>query len=199
MRMSTLVLFFCLSTALGSHAQDVIVNDKAQFVIRPLFFADFNVYHWYQQPYVQFDGRTENVGQTLNLIPGIGTGFVMGKKTTALLVVEAGIKYMPFSLDVAEYDGIGALSFPVLASMRFPIKRAMFLQVGAGIQWSRINLFQPKDAPRSAYFATYVGELSIGVEEAAYLLYFTRIGYHPNGATTIDLGIRMGIHGSLWE
>lgn len=178
------------------------LTGDARFAFRPMIFIDYSLYHWYQEPSRQLDKTPKNMGQVANVLPGLGAGFIMGKKTTLLFSVEASIKYFPFSLDVAGYEGMGAISFPVLANVRFPVGGFLFGQIGGGVQWSQINIHnQTKsyEAAANPFFMTYVGELGIGAEENIYILYFLRFGYNTNQATTFDFGLRIGLHGNLWD
>ena len=175
----------------------------ALFVFRPLIYLEYNFYHWYQEPPRTNNASPKNVGQVFNVLPGLGAGFILGKKTSLLFSVDAAVKYLPFSLDVAGFEGMGAVTFPIKANFRIPVPRELFfVQLGGGIQWTQINLHQ-RTAPHLNYanpfFISYFGELAGGIEENIYLLYFLRFGYHPSQAMTFDFGLRIGLHGSLWE
>lgn len=178
------------------------LNSDARFQIRPMLFIDYSLYHWYQEPIEVFDGTPKNVGQALNVLPGLGAGVILGKKTTLLFSVEASVKYFPFSVDLAGYEGMGAVSFPVLANFRIPLNGFFFMQIGGGVQWNKINIHRRTAAHKrfdNPYFMTYVGEIAVGAEESLYILYFARFGYNSDQSTTLDLGLRVGIHGSLWD
>ncbi len=178
------------------------LNSEARFLIRPMLFIDYNMYHWYQEPLKTVDGTPKNMGQAFNVLPGLGAGVILGKKTAFLFSLEASVKYFPFSLDLAGYEGIGAVSFPVLANFRIPLNGFFFMQVGGGIQWNKINIHDRSAAHKrypNPFFMTYVGEIAVGAEESVYILYFARFGYNSDQSTTLDLGLRVGIHGSLWD
>lgn len=174
----------------------------ARFTFRPMIFIDYNLYHWYQEPRRQVDATPKNLGQAFNVLPGIGGGFVMGKKTTLLFTAEASVRYMPFSLDVAGFEGMGSVAFPVIAGVRIPLNGILFLKVGGGVQWTNINIHQRTPAHQkydNPFFMTYLGELGLGIEENIFLMYFLRFGYHPNQATTFDVGLKLGLNGNLWD
>jgi len=196
-----LILLIVLFTQVSQAQEPNRVND-ARFVFRPLVYLDYNLYHWYQEPTRQLNVRPKNVGQVFNVLPGLGVGFILGKKTTLLFSVDVAVRYFPFSLDLAGYQGMGSVAFPVSANFRIPIDGFFFLQFGGGVQWTQINLHERTAAHLSfsdPFFMTYFGELAGGIEENIYLLYFLRFGYHPQQATTFDFGFRIGLHGSLWE
>jgi len=196
-----LILLVCTNASIIGQAESKLNND-ARFKFSPMVFIDYNLYHWYQEPQKKVDGLPQNIGQTLNILPGLGVGFILGKKTSLLFSLEASVKYFPFSLDVAGYEGMGAVSFPVLTNFRIPINGFLFMQIGGGVQWNKINIHnrtaRHKNDP-NPFFMTYVGEVALGAEESIYILYFTRFGYNTNKSITLDLGLRIGLHGGLWD
>ncbi|HIB78148.1 MAG TPA: hypothetical protein EYO58_11190 [Flavobacteriales bacterium] len=182
-----------------SYAQKSIIRNDARFLFRPLLFVDYNLYHWYKPPSLT---NSVNAGQIFNVLPGIGGGFILGKKTTLLFCVEATIKYHPFSLDLDGYQGMGSIAFPVLANFRIPLDGFFFMQIGGGLQWTHINLHQRTSSQLSnlnTFFITCIAEIAAGVEEHLFLMYFLRFGYHPQGSVTFDFGLKFGLNGSLWE
>jgi len=204
--MKNLLLLLALSISVNNFVlgQDTApkFNNDARFKFSPMFFIDYSLYHWYQEPRKTVDGLPKNMGQVLNVLPGLGAGFILGKKTTLLFSLEASVKYFPFSLDIAGYEGMGAVSFPVLANFRLPINGFIFMQVGGGVQWNKINIHNRTAAHQrypNPFFMTYVGEVAIGIEEGVYILYFARFGYNTDQSTTLDLGIRIGLHSGLWD
>ncbi|CAA6826564.1 MAG: Unknown protein [uncultured Aureispira sp.] len=196
-----LTLLICATSfVLGQDAPKL--NNDARFKFSPMLFIDYSFYHWYQNPKKRIDGLPQNMGQTFNVLPGLGVGAILGKKTTLLFSLEASVKYFPFSLDVAGYEGMGAVSFPVLANFRIPLNGFFFMQVGGGVQWNKINIHNRTATQKSIqnpFFMTYVGELAIGIEEGVYILYFARFGYNTDQATTFDIGFRVGLHSPLWD
>jgi len=199
--LSLLIALLCIANT--AQAQDELppLSSKARFMIRPMIFIDYNFYHWYQNP-LKVGERSKSMGQVLNVLPGLGGGLVMGSKTSVLFTLEAAVRYMPFSLDVDGFEGMGAVSFPVLAGFRIPIHGILFVNVGGGVQWTKTNLYaqtsnmQQQDNP---FFMTYIGELGLGLEENLFLMFFTRFGYAPSQATTFDLGLKIGLNGNLWD
>lgn len=188
------------SFVLGQEAPKI--NNDARFKFSPMLFIDYSLYHWYQEPVKRIDGLPKNMGQALNVLPGLGAGIILGKKTSLLFSLEASVKYFPFSLDLAGYEGMGAVSFPVLANFRIPLNGFFFLQAGGGVQWNKINIHNRSAAHKrlpNPFFMTYVGEVAIGIEEGVYILYFARFGYNTNQSTTLDIGLRIGLHSTLWD
>jgi hypothetical protein len=194
------LLIYTNSFVLGQDTPKL--NNDARFKFSPMLFIDYSLYHWYQKPVRRVDRQPQNMGQVLNVLPGLGAGVILGKKTTLLFSLEASVKYFPFSLDVAGYEGMGAVSFPVLANFRIPLGGFVFMQVGGGVQWNQINIHNRSIAQQNRpnpFFMTYVGELAVGIEEGVYILYFTRFGYNTNQSTTLDIGLRIGLHSALWD
>jgi hypothetical protein len=202
--MKNILLLLILWTAANSFVlgqETAKLSSDARFRISPMIFVDYNLYHWYQEPRRTVDGL-KNVGQVLNVLPGLGAGVILGKKTALLFSLEASVKYFPFSIDLAGHEGMGAMSFPVLANFRIPIHAFLFMQVGGGVQWNKINIHNRTAAHKryaNPFFMTYVGELAIGIEEGVYILYFARFGYNANKSTTLDIGLRLGLHSALWD
>lgn len=197
--MKPLLLLITLLFIQQALAQQNSVNNDARVVFRPLVYLDYNFYHWAQEPLV--GAVPKNVGQVFNVLPGIGGGFIMGKKTTLMFSIEGAIRYMPFSLDLVENKGMGSLAFPLTANFRIPLEGFFFMQVGGGIQWTSINLHQRTSMQNypTPFFQTYIGEVAFGIEEHVFLLYFLRFGYHPSQAMSFDFGLRLGLHGDLWN
>ncbi|MDC0230853.1 hypothetical protein OAK19_02720 [Aureispira] len=194
-----LVTLSILCFIADSSAQQSDINNDAHFVFRPLVFIDYNIYHWYKPP--ETSSNTD-VGQVFNVLPGIGGGIIMGKKTTFMFLIEAAFKYHPFSLDLNGFPGMGSITFPILGSFRIPIEGFFFFQLGGGIQFTQINIHGHTAIQQSnsnPFFLTYVGELAAGVEENLFLIFFLRYGYNPQLSNTFDFGLRLGLNGNLWE
>ena len=185
-------IFYC------SFAQQSSNKNDALFLFRPFVFIDYNIYHRYQQSSVQ--SIEKSVGQVFNVLPGLGGGFLFGKKTVFMFSLEAAVKYLPFSLDIETFDGFGALAFPLVANCRIPIEGLFFLQIGGGVQFNQINIHQSiNPASLNPFFMTYIGEVAVGVEEHLFLMYFLRFGFNNNSAYSFDFGLKFGLNGSLWE
>lgn len=194
------MLFFLLCITAPSFAQKNKKLSDARFLFRPVVYINYNFYHWAQEPVL--NNSPQNLGQVFNAVPGLGAGFLLGKKTTLLFFAEAEVNYFPFSLDLAGYKGMGALAFPVVAGFRIPLEGFFALTIGGGVQWTQINLHQRVMSAQNysdTFFMTYLGEIGIVIEENIFLGYFLRFGYHPNQAMTFDFGLKFGLNGSLWE
>lgn len=118
-------------------------------------------------------------------------------KTHFFFVLEGGITYSPFSQDIDQYKGTGALSFPIILSHHFIIDDSFVLGIGAGIQFSRIefnNTPPPFNRIQNPFFVTYVGEITGGPVDAYMVLIgltgFVRVGFGQYQSHTLDIGIR---------
>jgi len=203
MKKEFLALFFLLCALSPLLAQQKeLMENKPLFVIRPMFFIDYNFYHWVQEAPRYRYALPKNKGQVLNIIPGFGGGLLWGEKSKVMFSLEASFRYFPFSLDLAGYQGMGPIAIPIITNMRVPVKGFIFLQLGMGIQFNYVNMYE-----RTAYhqkyenapFMTYVGEIGLGLEENFFRVYFVRFGAHRSQAMTFDIGVKFGLNGSLWE
>jgi hypothetical protein len=196
-RITFIVLAFSFSFQ-SAFAQESINKNDALFLFRPFVFVDYNLYHRYQQPSISAIG--ESVGQVFNVLPGLGGGFIFGKKTIFMFSVEAAVKYLPFSLDIEGFDGMGSLAFPLVANFRIPVEGLFFFQIGGGVQFNQINIHRSiNPSSFNPYFMTFIGEVAVGVEENLFLMYFLRFGFNNNSAYSFDFGLKFGLNGSLWE
>ncbi len=167
-------------------------------------YLDYNLYHRYQKPDFLSPER-ESAGQLLNLLPLGGFGFWIGQAGSFTVGIEGGLDYMPFSIDLQEYKGLGAVSFPLLLRATQPFapwaEISPFVGVGIGLQWNRIDLYgRPSGAALGLnnYFKTQVVELSIGLgrgwqpttRQTGLLAFYARIGKAAEGAHTLNFGLR---------
>jgi len=184
----------------------------------PIISAEYNLYHRYERPKNHAisitSGGNRSVGQLANVLPtgrlgGLFTfeverlvgpvGQKLSYRSYFHLLLEGGVCYMPFSYDVEEYKGRGALSFPIMASVLIPFDQAA-LTVGLGVQFSRIELHKkraPYDGMANPFFTTYVVELGfvphnidMGYGFFGGVSLFIRGGLNEQLATTLDVGVR---------
>ncbi|WBM75177.1 hypothetical protein [Saprospira grandis] len=170
-------------------------------------YLDLNIYQNYQQ--AQLLGQEgASAGQWLNLLPAVGLGVYRrghhGQSYQLLLATE----YQPFAMNSQDYGGLGSLSFPLLfrAQHRFSKKEigmGGFMSLGAGIQWSRIHLYDRPESLRqlpNPYFYSWVVELAFGLEQLVQFeatqkrrfAFFFRFGSSELGAETLNFGLRLG-------
>lgn len=167
-------------------------------------YLDYNLYHWYQKPST-LSAEQESSGQILNLIPLGGFGLWIGRAGGTTLGIEGGIDYMPFSFDTKDYNGMGAVSFPVLVRLTQPFSPqaglSPFIGLGAGLQWNRIDLYgRPSGSVRALnpYYQTRVVELSLGMgsgwhideKQTGLIAFYVRIGNSPEKAFSMNMGLR---------
>lgn len=119
------------------------------------------------------------------------------------LSVESYFNSGTFALNIQEYKGLGAVSFPVLAKLNFnglsglrKIDKSLGWSIGGGLQWSRTEWYGLSLAARDAgvernYFRNYVFEISFGsgnrnkVQE-----FFVRYGVDPvAGSNVFNIGL----------
>jgi len=186
---------------------------QSQVNIGPMISAEWNLYNWYQRPsnhqFSIASGGNRSVGQVLNVLPSarLGIVFVFDAPNfygnDFVLLLEGGISYTPFSFDLEERKGQGALSFPVILSTIIPIGSTA-MTIGGGIQFSKTEFtqttakYQPLDNP---FFMTYILELGLGspnlaVPDYGFLFgynFFARVGYGEHHAVTLDIGVRASI------
>lgn len=197
----TIILLFSGLVLCMSQDKKTAIN-KPLFVVRPVLLLDYNFYHWIQEPPRYPNAAPKNKGQLLNILPGIGGGILLGKKSEIMFGLETSIRYFPFSLDLAGYEGMGSFTIPIITSLRIPTKGFMFFHLGLGVQWNHINMYERTEYHQqyeNKFFMTYIGEIGLGLEEHFFRVYFIRFGGNPSQALTLDVGVKFGLNGSLWE
>ena len=108
----------------------------------------------------------------------------------------------PFSLALNDYKGLGAVSFPVMAKLNFQGLSALNREgkfgfsIGAGIQWSKTELFGLKNSFEEQgvsrdLFKTYILEAAYGFGMSGFTLHaFVRYGWNKGtDANTLNFGI----------
>lgn len=176
---------------------------QAQYTTLSIDVAlEWSAYQHYQRPsnheFAQLSGQKNSTGQVLNILPNARLGLVLNHADRWGFGLHAGVTYSPFSLDTEQYKGMGAVAFPLILSYQHQFVGDLFLSVGGGVQFSKIEFagkplaFQALENP---YFMTYVGEISFGVFSDYYLAIgvtgFARVGFNQLGAHSLDIGIRV--------
>jgi hypothetical protein len=167
-------------------------------------YLDYNLYQWYKKPTsISPEGRSS--GQVLNILPIGGLGVWIGYPGGSTLGLEGGIDYMPFSFDTEDFQGMGAISFPVMLRFTQPFQPqkgiSSFIGVGGGMQWSRTELYARTSAVKqilNPYFQTIVAELSLGIgagwradeKQTGLLAFYARVGGSFDKACTLNFGLR---------
>ena len=186
------LLFFQLSSV-GAQKQ----NSNSSTVVRPMIFLDYSLFHYYNDHKINLDRQYG--GQFMNVLPGIGSGFIIGDKNKFFTTFEWTFKYFPFSNELVQKNEFGAIAIPMLFNFRIPMFHLLYLNVGAGVQWSMLGVHSSQPKQITDFFHTYIGELGIGYEENAFIFYFVRFGYSEQQSLTLDTGFRFGLNTSLWD
>lgn len=117
---------------------------------------------------------------------------------------ETQVNWGVFGLSLADYKGLGSLSFPIMGKFNFAglsgmNKEGRFgLSVGGGIQYNRTeiyyvkNSFEERGGERS-YFKTYVIQAGYGFGISGFgVQAFVKYGFNPDidGASNFHFGIQ---------
>lgn len=180
---------------------------KTQLHIGMSMYFEYNLYQWYQKP-TTISPIHRSTGQVFNVLPSAGMGVWVGRSDRFFVNIEGGMDYMPFSLDLEEYGGLGAISFPVVARAILPFSGdkgiSSFVGLGFGVQWSKNELYaypkgqQPTTNP---FYATLVAEVTMGVgmgwdtddKNTGMIAVFSRFGFAAEYALTFNCGLRAKI------
>lgn len=177
---------------------------KAQLHIGGSVYLEYSLYQWYQQP-TTISATHRSVGQVLNVLPAGGFGVWVGKPNAFYLNIEGGIAYHPFSLDLEEYSGLGALAIPLVARGIVPLDGdkglSSFVGGGFGVQWSKNGLYcypNNQKPTHNPFYATVVAEVNLGFgtgwntedKRTALLTLYFRVGVAAHAALTFNSGFR---------
>lgn len=122
--------------------------------------------------------------------------------------LEGQASYAPLAYDLGAYKGLGAVSFPVFASLNFKglstIGKSFGtgFSIGGGIQYTNTELYFLSDAykevpesDRTAFFPVYFGQIGFGGGGAGLAPYFyVRYGRGPGHATSFNVGLMVNIN-----
>ncbi len=117
--------------------------------------------------------------------------------------VEAHANSGTLALNIEEYKGLGALSFPVLAKLNFGGLSAFGItedntgwSIGGGWQLSKTEVYGLSSAARAQgvernYFPTYIGEVSFGAGTKSKVReFYIRYGFNPDtSANSLNIGV----------
>lgn len=178
-----------------------------------LFYMDYSAYRWDQRPAAASLPTQTNpysLGQTLNVVPGVYGGIWGGDIRWALLSVEGGMSYFPFSLDISQQTtpkSWGTLGFPILFKLNWLLDSSYrqegrrvnfksFIFAGYGQEWVLAGLIQPNGAPATLTHQLHIVELGAGnTTDGFSLMTFFRFGWEQNGAYMANLGLKFGWDG----
>lgn len=197
--------------ALNAAAQRPL-PDPSKIQFGYLLYANYNLYHWYQKP-SSLSPVFRSSGQVFNVLPGLGTGFWLGKPSKWWLSLESGVEFAPFTLDIDKFKGMGSLAIPLLFKVYLPVAKQLSALVSinfaAGAQWTWAELyavpseFQNRATSQSS-FITYVGELGLSLGAVSEHLrnirdasFYIRFGGNIHGAMTFNCGLRLGFWNGL--
>ncbi len=120
------------------------------------------------------------------------------------LSLEASANWSVFHLDLNEYKGLGAISFPVLARLNFGAlsgfntDRLYGYSVAAGFQWNNTEIYGIKDEfenTRTGYFRTLVVEASFGFGIVGTdTQFFVRYGRGKDSSASFNSGLVFNIN-----
>ena len=171
------------------------VNLNAQVGFGWVFGGD--IYQRYVNPEIEGQPESRSAGSVgLNMCMGPKL-WVGGKKIN--LSAEGQINFAPFALDMGDYQGLGAISFPLLAHINFgglttqqSMKKGF--SIGGGIQYSQINLYgQPDDIQpdiERKLYKSYVGQVMFGTNfQGANIAMYCRYGVGDNDHSVLNIGV----------
>lgn len=175
-----------------------------------LLYANYNLYHRYTKP-SYLSPKFRSSGQVLNVLPGLGTGFWVGKPTKWWLSLESGAEFAPFTLAVNKFKGMGSLAVPVLLKAHLPVAKQrsalVAINFGAGAQWTWSEIyavpteFKNRVSLRGS-FVTYIGELGLSLgavnehlKNIKDVSFYIRFGAGLGGAMAFNCGLRL----SFWN
>ena len=117
---------------------------------------------------------------------------------------EASANWSIFHLDLNEYKGLGAFSFPVLARLNFGAlsgfntDRVFGYSLAGGLQWNNTEIYGIKDEFKNSntgYFRTLVFEASFGLGVVGTdSQFFIRFGYGDHSSITLNTGLVFNVN-----
>ncbi len=160
---------------------------QAQFNIGVISGGDF--YQRYVNPVDDTETGRSSGSAILN--GNFGLKVFVGAPSFSVSV-ESYINSGLLALDVNEYKGLGAVSYPILAKLNFKglsgfgvVEGAKGWSIGGGVQWSRTEVYGLSLPAQQAgverkLFRNYVFEISYGNGTKSKIQeYFVRYGFDP--------------------
>jgi hypothetical protein len=164
------------------------------------FGAEINAYSRYVNPKMPNDSLERSAGQLGGFLPAFGPKVWLGNDKFALtLEGKINLKLYTVNIKFREYQGLGSISFPVMAKLNFRGKHLeklgeyLHFYAGGGIQWTKTELYlrpeEYKDIDRP-YFTTYVAELGFGIGPVGVnKCVFVRFGVGDKSTSTFNIGL----------
>lgn len=167
---------------------------------------EWNTYQRYQRPsntaFAKQSNQQNSAGQVLNALPNLKLGVFYITGDNHFVALDGGIQFYPYSFDIDNPKGAGALSFPIMLSWNLISSDYFIVGMGAGVQFSKMDLFVDKNSRykdlSNPFFMTYAGEINLGWYDGDYsiasLVGYLRIGVNQYQSYTLDIGIRFQIY-----
>lgn len=186
-KMSIRNFLFCIVLLL------IAASVQAQFNAGLVVGAD--LYQQYTNPVHGTSTSGRSSGSVGSLILGAE---VMAGARNFSFGVQASANLAPLALDINEYKGLGAVSFPVMAKLNFGALSGFSSKftgsyLGGGLQWSRTELFglntKHRDVERDLYRSPF-GELGLGGGFGGLTgVFYVRVGFGPDKRRVLNIGI----------
>ena len=173
-----------------------ISTSYAQF--RTALVFGYDVFQRYRNPE---DSGPSDLGRSSGaILAGIPLGIEVSAGGPDLSFgIEASANFSPLALDLQNYKGLGAISFPLIARLNFGALTGMSkdkllgFSFGGGVQYNRTELFGLRDGNERVtrtFFSSYMGELIIGGGIGGFTagLYF-RMGAGEGRSFSLNTGI----------
>ena len=177
-----------------------IATGYSQFGVGTIFTTDF--YQLYINPEIEGQDAKRSSGSAIANI-GIGPKIYIGGPRFSVSA-EAAFNWGIFALDMNEYKGLGAYSFPLIARLNFGAMsgfandRVIGFSLGGGVQYNRTEWYyldkEFEDITREQ-FRTYVAEVAIGFGLLGFdTNYFFRYGWGEDKAQTFNTGLAVNFN-----
>lgn len=175
-------------------------RSNAQVGLGLVYASD--LYQWYANPVVEGVDAKRSSGAAISSI-ALGPKLWMGGNSFSFSL-EAQANFAPFSFDVNEYKGLGAVAFPLLGKFNFGAAsgfnedKLLGWSIGGGIQYNRTELFgltQKFDHIERDFFPTYVGEASVNLGIAGFdFAFYLRLGFAEDMARSMNIGYSLNFN-----
>lgn len=183
-----------------------IQDSSAQWISFGNTFG-IDLYQFYESPDTNPLGSYRSGSALTNFNWGPKMWLGSGKVNASL---EAQVSYAPFAFDVNDYKGLGAVSFPFIASINFngvsttSMQSGTGFSIGGGVVLTNSELYFLSDeykefdrSERTQYFPAYFGQLGIGFGALGFSgLLYGRYGQGPDEASVLSVGFMININKS---